>query len=300
MDKRHRPATSRKQAQWPGFPHGEDPYEVLVQCVREHALFLLDRDGRVRSWNTGAELIHGYGAGEAVGQRLDAFYTPAEAARGYPAKALQSAARLGRFEDEGWRVRKDGMRFWAHTAISALRDLTERVQQQEALRRSEQRSTALRDQAIRDPLTGVFNRRFLFSHLRETLDRAVIMTAAVLALDVDHFKQINDRFGHDAGDNVLVAFAAHVQRLSRSSDMLFRMGGDEFVLYLPGTAESEARAIGERIRAATQEATLLMNHVVTVSIGVAALRPEDSLETWVQAADARLYEAKRAGRNRVA
>jgi diguanylate cyclase (GGDEF)-like protein/PAS domain S-box-containing protein len=290
----------------------ELPYRALVDGVTDCAMYMLDLDGVVRSWNAGAELIHGFAASEVVGQHFSVFYTPAESARGYPARALETAERLGRFEDEGWRVRKDGLRFWARVAVTVLRDddgavigfgkmvrdLTQDKNRDEALRRSEARSLELGEQAMRDPLTGAFNRRHLLGYLRSAVGRADPLTASILAIDVDGFKQVNDVSGHEAGDAVLLVVARLAQKLSREGDRLFRLGGDEFLMYLPGVTREAAVSVAERLRAAVEHEP--GQAPTTISIGVAQLQPEDSVETWLHCADARLYEAKRAGRNRVA
>jgi diguanylate cyclase (GGDEF)-like protein/PAS domain S-box-containing protein len=268
----------------------------------------------IQSWNAGAALIHGYTADQAVGQNFSMLYTAAEAARGYPARTLDTARKLGRTEEQGWRVRADGMRFWARVVINALRDedgtvygfgqivrdLTQERRREDALRLSEERTHVLREQAMRDPLTGAFNRRYLLDYLRSSVDRSGTVAASLLAVDLDHFKEVNDQAGHDVGDAVLVAVARLAQKLSRDADRLFRVGGDEFLMYLPGVDREAAAAIGDRLREAVQRARIPEQRPVTVSIGVAQLRPEDSVETWIQNADGAMYAAKRDGRNRVA
>ena len=129
-----------------------DTFRLLVEGVQDYAIFMLDGAGRVATWNAGAERIKGYRAAEIVGQHFSRFYPPEAIAEGKPARLLAIAARDGRVEDEGWRVRKDGSRFWADVIITALRDaeggvigfakvtrdLTERKEAENALHRSEQ------------------------------------------------------------------------------------------------------------------------------------------------------------------
>ncbi|MFO1338464.1 MAG: PAS domain S-box protein [Burkholderiaceae bacterium] len=150
-------------------PHAERDdrrYRWLVDSVRDYAIFMLDTHGRVASWNIGARLIKGYEAHEIIGQSFERFYTPEAVASGWPAEELRRASLHGRLEDEGWRVRKDGSRFWASVVISAqrdddgrlvgfakvTRDLTERKREEEALRRSEEQLRllvgAIQDAAI--------------------------------------------------------------------------------------------------------------------------------------------------------
>src|SRR5688500_16952433 len=134
-------------------PIDAEMFARMVAQVRDYALFLLDPGGRIVSWNAGALRIKGYAAEEIIGRHFSVFYTPDALARRWPAEELRIATREGRFEDEGWRVRKDGSRFWANVVITALRDtdgkllgfskitrdLSERKRHEEALRETEER-----------------------------------------------------------------------------------------------------------------------------------------------------------------
>jgi len=145
---------------------GEEQFRVFIETVRDYALLILDTTGHIATWNAGAEAIKGYKANEIVGQHFSRFYPPESIASGLPERELEGAIRDGRYEDEGWRVRKDGTRFWANVVITALRDsdgiligfakvtrdLTERRRHEESIRQSEARFRALvegvRDYAI--------------------------------------------------------------------------------------------------------------------------------------------------------
>jgi PAS domain S-box-containing protein len=102
----------------------DERFRLLVESVRDYAIFMLDPGGHVVTWNAGAERIKGYKAHEIIGQHFSKFYPAEVAARGWPDEELRRAAKLGRFEDEGWRIRKDGTQFWANVVITALRDST--------------------------------------------------------------------------------------------------------------------------------------------------------------------------------
>jgi diguanylate cyclase (GGDEF)-like protein len=155
--------------------------------------------------------------------------------------------------------------------------------------------------ATRDPLTGVANRRCMEVELADALKthHARGEPATVAVLDLDHFKQVNDRHGHDAGDRVLIAFAERVQACIRKRDRLYRLGGEEFVLLLPDTDHSGARVALEKVRDAVQAEPLAESLRVTTSIGAATLEADDDWPRWLARADSALYQAKDAGRDRV-
>ena len=148
--------TERKRAET-ALRESEEFFRLLVENVGDYAIFMLDPQGRVASWNVGAERIKGYRADEIVGRHFSCFYTPEAIESNKPAAELQMAATEGRYEEEGWRVRKDGSRFWASVVITAvrdeagrlrgfakvIRDITERKKAEEALRESEKRFRSL-------------------------------------------------------------------------------------------------------------------------------------------------------------
>lgn len=157
--------------------------------------------------------------------------------------------------------------------------------------------------AMTDPLTGLCNRRAFFEAAQKLIARQARRqgAVAVLAFDLDKFKSINDRFGHAAGDVVLKAFAATASGRMRGTDIIGRLGGEEFVAILPATA-AEAAIVGERVRAACQlSGVLIAGQEVnaTVSIGVAATSAPVDIAELMERADVALYRAKSVGRNRV-
>lgn len=303
----------RPHGHWPGLPAGEDPFRQFIEGVQDYAICLLDRDGRIQTWNPGAELMQGWKSAEVVGQPFSVLYPEDPLGQGRPLAALEGAAQAGRIEDEGWLLRKGGSRFWGLVGITALhdqdgevygyavitRDVTDKRLREDELRRTLDRSRRFWAAAITDPLTGAYNRRYLTEHLRGEIDRGEIPTASMVLFDIDHFKAINDRHGHDAGDLVLRNVASVARQMSRESDRLFRLGGDEFVLYLPGVNAAGARSIAQRLRDAVTASTPPGTTTVTISIGVAERVPQQTLDEWLRAADVALYEAKQAGRNRV-
>jgi len=155
--------------------------------------------------------------------------------------------------------------------------------------------------AITDALTGAYNRR----HLDECLSTAIQRrarhgeSAALLLMDVDRFKEINDSLGHAAGDRVLKSIAAVVRSRARRMDALFRSGGEEFALLLTGADLRDATAVAEELRLAIERSSPI-DGGLSVSIGVSDLDAGHTAESWLHDADVALYLAKRAGRNRVA
>jgi diguanylate cyclase (GGDEF)-like protein len=163
----------------------------------------------------------------------------------------------------------------------------------------------LRESSLRDPMTGLNNRRFLeeFIDTLTASSRRKQMHITILMLDLDHFKMINDTYGHDAGDLVLKALANVIKTTVRASDIVIRYGGEEFMVVLQDTSSAYALIVAEKIRASVENMKILHGGIVlqrSISIGVADF-PGNSHTFWqaVKFADVALYHAKEAGRNRV-
>ena len=161
--------------------------------------------------------------------------------------------------------------------------------------------------AVTDQLTGLHNRRYMTGQLDALVARAVRggEPVAALLIDIDHFKQINDNYGHDAGDEVLREFALRVASNVRAIDLPCRYGGEEFVVIMPDTPIDGAHIVAERIRQNVSGTPFRVNNreellTVTISIGVAATIGEgDTPEALLKRADQGVYEAKASGRNKV-
>ena len=167
------------------------------------------------------------------------------------------------------------------------------------------RTAELRQLAVTDSQTLAYNRRCLLPRLREEMEHARRHGAplSLLLIDLDHFKRVNDAHGHPTGDVVLRAFADTVRECVRAADVLFRRGGEEFVLIMPSTDESQATTVAERLRRRLGRAPLRVRAdlllLQTASIGVATWDGEEAAEALEERADLAMYEAKRRGRNRV-
>jgi diguanylate cyclase (GGDEF)-like protein/PAS domain S-box-containing protein len=281
-------------------------FRAIFENIRDYAICTVDLDGCIDEWNRSLNRLGGWLPADVAGASAGVLFQATLAGSPHAA-LLERAQRNGTAEFEGWCVRKDGSAFWGNTVATALpdrdghangfvlvtRDLTERKQNEDL---------AL---SITDPLTGARNRRAgeaalrdLFQHLHRHGHGY-----AVLMLDCDHFKSVNDRWGHDAGDAVLVAIVRLCRDKVREADIVIRWGGEEFLLLLPRTGADTALAVAERVRAAIEQASIHHDGgtiAMSVSIGAATAGAHDAdADDVVRRADQALYQVKRGGRNRV-
>jgi diguanylate cyclase (GGDEF)-like protein len=168
--------------------------------------------------------------------------------------------------------------------------------------RLRQREAEILALSLTDPLTGVGNRRCLEQSLPVEIKRAGRNCKKLCALvaDIDHFKRVNDGYGHEAGDKVLAAFGASLRQHTRACDIVIRSGGEEFVVLMPHTELDNAILVADRFRASLAETRIEpLPDPVTVSVGVAELAEDEEGDSLLRRADKALYEAKRSGRNKV-
>jgi two-component system cell cycle response regulator len=187
--------------------------------------------------------------------------------------------------------------------LARIRTQIKRKRHSDRLRNSIEESV---EAAITDPLTGLHNRRYMESHMRTLVEEALRIGKpfSILVTDIDHFKRVNDTYGHPGGDAVLKEFSARLQRNTRSIDLACRYGGEEFVVIMPDTEIENAWHVAERLRkCVADEPFPVSGHQaipVTASIGIACLEfTEDTPESILKRADQALYSAKREGRNRI-
>lgn len=190
--------------------------------------------------------------------------------------------------------------------VCFIRDTSGETRIQEMLGETERRFAMERNKLMRDAstdfLTGAWLRRYFFEtagySMQQTEREGVPLS--ILMIDVDRFKQVNDTFGHDTGDAVLVEFCRVVSGAIREDDYFVRWGGDEFVLLMPGLDIDAAVAVGERIAGLVEKHSFARAQSLTVSMGAAEYHPgEDDIESWIVKADTALYRAKNAGRNQI-
>ena len=286
-----------------GLIDSQRQFRLLVESVVDYAIYMLNPDGIISSWNPGAERIKGYSRDEIIGQSFERFFTEEDRLAGAPHRALETAKREGRAETEGWRLRKDGSPFWASVVIDTIRDdqgrllgfakvtrdMTERRRNEEHLYRL----------AHYDPLTALPNRLVLSA----TLDDAVRSrrSVTVLMLDLDGFKEINDTLGHAAGDEVLKAAAQRIKACVGGRGVVGRLGGDEFAVVVSGLADPiAAGALCEDLIEAFRPPIGLEDQesFLGLSIGIAmGPRHGTSAPELLASADLALYRAKAEGRH---
>lgn len=260
-------------------------------------------DGRFRKVNDAWRRILGWERGELLGLPWAAFVHPDDAdavrrafgqlARGHSVMGVESRFR-----------RKDGAFRWVNWNALPLLDEGQAYAVAHDTTRRREMEDVLRQLATRDSLTGACNRRQFLELAAREVDRAgrYVRPVSLLMLDIDRFKRINDTHGHPAGDEVLRALVACAGRSLRRTDVLGRVGGEEFAVLLPETEAPDALRIAERIRADVEGLAVPYEGKelrLTVSIGHAQTRGGRSLEELLKLADDALYEAKRTGRNRV-
>ncbi len=409
----------------------EEKYRTLIEGVSDYAIITLDAEGTITGWNAGAQRIKGYADSEILGRNMSIFYPKEAIAAGLPTRMLEIARKLGRAEDEGWRVRKDGSRFWAKVSITAVynadssirgftkitRDRTESRRADEALRASVEQLRTITDNLpalicyidrahvfrfnnetysrwLRKPLSEITGRPIretygaeVYAQLVEPLERALSGTVvkfeaqfvgwdgipryargtyipdrngqgevvgvhglirdvtaakraeldllqaaqfdnltglpnrghftaklkealsiddstgngvALMFLDLDHFKAINDELGHQAGDAVLLEFAHRLRNSVRPSDVVGRLGGDEFVILLTGLHGSdEAQFVARKLLNAMVPQFEIEGRLIKISTSIGiAIRQAGEKETssLLARADEALYQAKAGGR----
>lgn len=294
---------------------------AIMTNITDYALVSLDRQGRVESWNESIERVTGYAAAAIKGQHYARFYPDGATTEAQQLDRLREADENGWTLDEGLRLRADGSEFWGSAMISPLparadetsaapprpsdgdpaycmiiRDISDRRDVSENLRKA----------TYNDHLTGLSNRRAFFEAADLELKRRqkAVRPVALLVIDADHFKAINDRHGHPGGDAVLAHLAQTMRRVCRQVDVLARIGGEEFAIILPSVGQDDALAIAERLRAEVHRtpATYAQQAIAySISIGVAVMDDTlDGFDGLIKRADEALYAAKRRGRNQVA
>ncbi|MCX8032428.1 MAG: sensor domain-containing diguanylate cyclase [Thermoleophilia bacterium] len=290
---------------------------TILDQVAE-GVYVLDTDDRIVLWNAPCEILTGYTARETVGRRCSDELLMHVDGAGHrlcfdscPMKAARDDGQPR--QAEVFLRHKEGHRVPVRVHISPLRastgeilgavqsfvDISDKIAALEQVRR-------LQDLAYLDTLTGLANRRFLEEALEARLNESgrYGWTLGVIMMDIDHFKTINDTYGHEAGERVLQTVARTLRGATRSYDLVGRWGGEEFLAILSRTSREDLSSIAERYRALAEQSDVRIRGGrlrVTLSLGAAlADRSGETPAALVARADELLYQSKRAGRNRVA
>lgn len=281
-------------------------FNALVVGVTDYALMSLDADGNIEHWNASIGRVTGFSSDAVAGKPYSVLYPPQSCSKERIADNLHDATQSGWALSEGWCIKASGEQFWGSTLIVPLdteettgfaliiRDITDkRVTRDNLLKAS-----------LSDHLTGVANRRAFFEAAETELGRwhRAPRPLSLLTLDADHFKRINDTYGHPAGDAVLQNLGATLLQSCRDMDIVARIGGEEFAILLPSAELSDARLLGERIREKVAAQAVQIDGATiqyTVSVGVTTMHEDfKSINDLLKLADKALYAAKRNGRNR--
>jgi len=288
---------------------------AILTGIADYALVGLDADGRIRDWNPSVARLTGHGP-EVAGQPCSIFHPRDAITPEHLKDRLREADADGWTLDEGRRLRADGSTFWGSAMIAPLpdraalpgipdsegaayclilRDISDKRDAVESRRRAH----------FADYLTGLANRRAFFEAAGLELERSLAAPrpTALVVIDADHFKTINDSHGHPGGDAVLQHLAGLMLQAFREVDMVARIGGEEFAVLLPSTGIDQALEAAERLRALVAGTHAPFDGAAigyTISAGV-AVAPDGAggIDGLMRQADRALYAAKRAGRNRV-
>jgi len=289
-----------------------DIYRELLDYLAD-GVYFTDTERRIAFWNKGAEIISGFSRKEVIGtQCLDNLLMQVDSAGNELCKhgcPLSETLRDGKpREADVFLHHKDGHRVPVRVRVAAMRDdagaivgAVEVFSDNSANIQITQRLAQMEQLALLDSLTGLANRRYLESIMRSRLEelRRNNWHFGVLFIDIDNFKSVNDKYGHEVGDQVIKMTSRTLNASSRYFDLVGRWGGEEFVAIIANAEERELFDVGERMRSLVEHSMLSAPEYlfVTVSIGGAQAVPEDTIESLVRRADEKLYQAKHSGKN---
>jgi diguanylate cyclase (GGDEF)-like protein/PAS domain S-box-containing protein len=292
----------------------ESWFASLLDGVDDFAVLSIDAKGRIEAVSPSVERQTGFCAKETIGHALDMFDVPSSEEGILSLKQqIALAHRDGWHLHEGWQRRFEGGPFWCQRLIAARSEGEEREDQsikgytvvlREVTRQNGDVGN-LQQMLTRDYLTGACNRTHFFELAERECARSRRYGSALslIAIDVDHFKRLNDTYGHAAGDEVLKSFSQACMDSLRPSDIFARLGGEEFVVLLPATDLQGAGELAERLRTTIADTAARGSESVlpiTASLGYASTKGGSStLTDLLAAADKALYAAKRSGRDRV-
>ncbi|MFH0919571.1 MAG: diguanylate cyclase [Fibrobacterota bacterium] len=294
-------------------------YETLLDSLDEAVLFI-DKERVIRYWNLGAEKLTGFARTETLGAScfLNCTFLT-EDDKGYPS-ACKGACQIEKAFTEGIRVEKETylLHREGHRVPVAWRAIPYRPSPDAPVEGVlevlspisvrfdyEKQLEEMRRLALLDPLTELGNRRYFEKDLSFRFEEKRRYGAAfgILFLDIDHFKDINDMWGHDIGDRVLRMISRTLSKSVRPFDILARWGGEEFVAIVINVNAQQLAGVAEKLRLLVQQSTLQLTQGtslhVTISSGATLAQDDDTADTIIRRADALMYQSKQDGRNRV-
>lgn len=294
----------------------EQRYRLLAENARD-VIWTMEPDGHISYVSPSIEKLRGIPPEQAMAQSLEQIHPPESLHRSQAyfqqlSEDVQAGLPPQPFRGELEYYCADGSTIWAEViAVPVLdpqirlqqllgtsRDITERKHYEHQLCLANQRLEAL---SLTDTLTGIWNRRYLTEQIREAMVRSDRYGEALslILCDIDYFKAINDGFGHQSGDRVLIEFCQRIRAQLREADGFGRWGGEEFLILLPHTDADSAALLAEKLRRCILQSPFTEVGTIMASFGVAQRRPQESDTGWFLRVDEQLYRAKNAGRNRV-
>ncbi len=284
----------------------EQNYRSLIESIKDYAIFMLDKNGKVGSWDQGGARLFGYKRNEIIGKKYSVLFTKEDIKRGAPDSDMAIAIEEGRHLDERQYVRKNMTKFWSSGVLTSTKDKNGVHQGFSKIMRDVTQQNDLHKTAVHnsthDFLTGLPNRNYLEQNLIEsipTTKKGNIL--AVFYMDFNNFKRTNDKLGHKFGDLVLIEIAHRLSHNIRMSDVAARLGGDEFVILAKNLEnKKDVGRFAQKIINAFKKPIIVEKKVIktSVSMGV-ALYPNDGKKPseLLRLSDMALYQAKKLGGN---
>ena len=294
----------------------EEHFRLLAENAHD-VIWTMEADGRISYVSPSIQLLRGFSPEETMAQPVEQIHPPESQCRfqAYVEQLLadlQASRSPQPFRGELEYCCRDGSTIWAEVIalptfdeqgafkklLGVSRDISERKRYEQQQMAANQK---LEDLATTDSLTGIWNRRHLETTIQQAMDRSDRYgePLSLILCDIDHFKAINDDFGHPVGDRVLIEFCRRIREHLRSSDGFGRWGGEEFLILLSHTDAPAARALAKTLRQLIVGSHFPEVGMVTASFGVAQRRDQEPFADWVQRVDRHLYAAKQSGRNHV-
>jgi len=284
----------------------EQTYRSLIENIKDYAIFMLDKKGKVTSWDQGGTKLFGYKRGEIVGKKFSVLFTKEEIKKRSPDSDMAVAVADGQCLVERLYVKKNNTKFWSSGVLTSTRDKQGAHQgfskiMRDITQQNELQKTAVHN-STHDFLTGLPNRDFFEQSLVEAIPNTKKGNyLAVLYMDFNNFKRTNDEQGHRIGDLVLIEIAQRLSHNIRLSDVAARFGGDEFVILAKNLDnQTDVARFVEKILEAFKTPIIIKRKKIftSVSIGV-ALYPKDCKKPGdlLKFSDMALYQAKRLGGN---